>query len=271
MGRPRLRAAGTPRAKCGPRPAPQRTTRRTARLGSHRLLVHLSLCGVGATQQSWDPAPTPHNRGERQSSAHLPPLRARPPSLASSGHRCVSAFYRGSAAGPSPAAPQACHRQQRPGLAGASGLLGRLAASPVRTPSRGSHNGSDARRQAVLAQRHRAASAAATPCPPPRVQRISGGAPGACGATVRPAGAMLRRLVPRLAAAGGAASCRQHQGPPCSGGSSFSVPASPRDLPATHRAASLTTHNGAEPLNPSRAGEGLHSAARAGGVAAGPR
>lgn len=55
---------------------------------------------VGATRQSRDPAPTPHNSGERQSSATLPPLRATLWRVASSGSRQVTAFVSRSAAAP---------------------------------------------------------------------------------------------------------------------------------------------------------------------------
>ena len=88
---------------------------------------------------------------------------------------------------------------------------------------------------------------------------------------MRPDGASRGRSVPSLLGRGESSCCRSRHRPACSGGSSFAVPSSPRHLPASHRAASLTTLDGVEPLNPSRAGGGLLSAARAGGDAAGPR
>jgi len=73
-----------------------------------------SCAAVVATRQSRDPATTPHNSGERQSSAHLPPLRADAMRLASSGSRQVTAFVSRSAAAPpalaSLASCQAPHR-----------------------------------------------------------------------------------------------------------------------------------------------------------------
>lgn len=79
---------------------------------------------------------------------------------------------------------------------------------------------------------------------------------------------MLRRLVPRLVARGGASSCRSHHRPACSRRSCFAVPSSPLHLPPTHRAASLTTFRPGRPSNPTSAGGGLLSAARVGGFAA---
>lgn len=103
---------------------------------------------------------------------------------------------------------------------------------------------------------------------PPRVQPSEGGASGVRGATHRPGVSRLRRLVPRLVARGGASSCRSHHRPACSRRSCFAVPSSPRHLPPTHRAASLTTPRPGRPANPTSAGGVLLSAARVGGFAA---
>lgn len=100
---------------------------------------------VGATRQSRDPAPTPHNSGERQSSATLPPLQAMPAVLASSRACQVIAFSMGSAAAPAAlaslascqlrtAGPPASHSASRFAARFVSGLRpasdrGRFAAS----------------------------------------------------------------------------------------------------------------------------------------------
>lgn len=66
-----------------------------------------SCAAVVSTRLRRDPATTPHNSGERQSSASLPPLRAMPLRLASSGDRRVLATASSSAAAPATLAPLA--------------------------------------------------------------------------------------------------------------------------------------------------------------------
>lgn len=86
-----------------------RTTPPAERLAHARTACSFTPCcaAVTATRQSRDPAVTPHNRHERQSSATLPPLRAMPLRLASSGSRRVLAIGIGSAAAPATLAPLA--------------------------------------------------------------------------------------------------------------------------------------------------------------------
>lgn len=177
----------------------------------------------------------------------------------------------GSAAGPSAAAPPSI---LQPSGAAPPGLLVcqfRFSVRGSPPARRGAVSGSGASRRTSSAQRHRAAPTAATPCQPPRAQPSTGGASRDCGATLRSGVSMLGRLVPRLLAAGEASSCSRSQGPPCSAGSSLSVPTSPRHLPGSHRAASLTTLRPGRPLNLLSPGGGVLSAARVGGFAAGLR
>lgn len=86
-----------------------RTAPPAERLADARTACSFTPCcaAVTATRQSRDPAVTPHNRHERQSSATLPPLRAMPAGIASSGSRRVLAIVSHSAAAPAALAPLA--------------------------------------------------------------------------------------------------------------------------------------------------------------------
>ena len=107
-----------------------RTAPPAERLADARTACSFTPCcaAVTATRQSRDPAVTPHNRHERQSSATLPPLRAMPLRLASSGSLSACEIVTGSAAGPTALASLAsCQAPHR-------GSLRRSLGQPLRGP-----------------------------------------------------------------------------------------------------------------------------------------